>query len=271
MLDDQVIALARKTAAAQLRDLDEPLARAIGGLQAKMRGYGHLYLYIMERYEQEISRRAEIIWRNLHRAHNSKGATYSDDLRAALLKAFREDLDAQLSHLAPPFQKDMKDAPQSSKERTWNAKLGDTRDHELARYEAEIDHYGLSLQSAQGRGTKPEPTYVVHGNVGAIVSGAGSSVSVVQNIGAEQRDALLKALDLIRAEIKTAPHFIDRDRREFLELADDAATEVAKETPNAKRLHMALQSLAAAVQGVASGPAAYETLRAAAAAIGISL
>jgi hypothetical protein len=158
MLDEKVVVLARKTAAARLKDLDEPLARDIGAIKAKMRGYGTMWLYLMERYQQEMVTRADIVWRNLIRAHQSTGAHFADGLRGHLIQAFRADLDAVVTALAPRFQEDFRNATQSSKERSWNAKLGDARDHELARYEAEADHYVALLETAEAHGGTPSNT-----------------------------------------------------------------------------------------------------------------
>lgn len=269
MLDEQIVALARKTSAPQLKDLDQPLALRANANRAKLHGYGHLYRVLMELYEKEVAQRAEIVWRNLHRAHNSVGAPHTDTLRADFLEAFRVDLDVAMQHLRPQFDKDMKDAPKLTKEPNWGSKLDAARDHELARYDAEIDHYVSTLEVRAARGSKPRSEYVIHGNVGAIVTGAGAVTNIVQNIGIVQREELLHALELVKQAIAQAPELVDRDRREFSEFADEAAAEVVKESPNTRRLTVILQSLAAAVQGISSGPQAYEVLRAAAAAIGI--
>jgi hypothetical protein len=271
MLDAKIRELARKTATVQIKDLEEPLAMAILGIRSKMRDYGHMWLYMMKRYEEEVAKRAELIWRNLHRAHSSFGAPMSEQLRYDLRSAFREELDAEISNMAPKFQQHFKGAPQSTHDRTWNAKLGDARDHELARFEAEIEHYVATLEATRARGTPQAVTYNVHGSVGAIVSGAGASASVVQHIASEQRDALINALELVKETIRGAPDLVERDQSELVDLADEAGAEAAKEKPNGRRLGLALQNLASAVQGIASGPGAYEALRNAAAAIGLAL
>src|SRR4051812_18092061 len=65
-----------------------------------------LPLYMLERYEQELATRAEVLWRNLHRAHSSIGARRAANLHAELMRAFREDLDAAVTYLSPRFEKD---------------------------------------------------------------------------------------------------------------------------------------------------------------------
>jgi|SRR5882672_5331924 len=92
----------------------------------------------------------------------------------------------------------------------------------------------------------------------------------MQNIGPDQREALLQALDLVKQVLAKAPDLPARDRIELGEFVDDAAAEVIREPrKNVRRLNMTLQTLAAAIQGIASGGPAYEALRATATEIGI--
>lgn len=271
MLDERIITLARKTAGPQLKDLDQPLVLRANANRAKLSGYGHLYSVLMNLYKEEIARRAEIVWRNLHRAHNSFGASLTDTLRADFVETFRVELDAAMHNLRPQFDNDMKGAPKLTKEPDWVSQFGAARDHELARYEGEIDHYVTALETASARGSTPQAAYIFHGHVGAVVTGPNAVTSIVQNIGMAEREELRKALEIVKVVIAQAPELLERDRRELNEIADEAAVEVAKESPNTRRLSLTLQTLASAVQGIASGPGAYEVLRTAAVAIGISV
>lgn len=271
MLDERIVVLARRTAATQIADLDGPFDMTIAGWKNKLRGYGQLFAYLMQAYEEEVERRAQVIWSNLHRAHGSLGSSVTPELRADLSVVLREDINAMVEALHPRFDVDMKDAPQSAKRPTWEAQLAAARDHEIARYDAEIEHYVASLDAAAARGAPAGASYVIHGNVGAVLTGQGAVANVVQNISNDQRETLFKALDLVKQVIGQAPEVEGRRRRELAEVADEAIGEVGKESPNTLRLSFALQTLAAAVQGIASGPGAYEALRAATAAIGIPL
>lgn len=271
MLDERIVRLARKTASPQLKDRDQSLAVSAGGIKAKWHGHGAKFQYLMELYRQEVGQRAEIAWRNLHRAHNSVGAPHTDALRGDLLEVFRADLDAVIGELRPPFDKDMEGATRSFKEPDGVSILVAARDRELARYEAEIEHYVNALEAAKARGSITNATYVVHGHVGAIVTGENAVTSIVQNIGAAEREELRNALNVVKEAITQSPELPERDRKELAEFADEAAAEISRESPNTRRLSLTLQTLAAAVQGIANGPAAYEALRAAAVAIGILL
>jgi len=270
VLDERIVALARKTSGTQLKDLDQPLAMSAGGIKIKWHGYGQKYLYLMQLYEQEIGRRAEVIWRNLLRAHGSLGSPHTATLHADLVEVFRWGFDAAIDDLRPRFEADMRDADKITKGPDWQGQLANARNHEFARYESEISHFVAALKVTRERGNAlPAASYVIHGNVGAVVTGAGAVTNIVQNIGVAQREELLKALELVREALAQAPELTDHDRGELREIVDDAAEEVGKDRPNARLLTVTLQTLAAAVQGISSGPGAYEVLRSAAAAIGI--
>lgn len=269
MLDERIIALARRTAGPQLTELDRPLEMSAQSWKRKLHAHGHLPLQLMELYEREIAARALVVWRNLHRAHGSFGSQRSEGLLADLSAAFNAEFDAALQALRPRFDADMKGHPHSAKGPDWSAQFAAARDHELVKYAAEIEHYVASLESAAARGAPAATSYTFHGTVGAVLTAQGAVANVVQNINPDQREALLKALELVKQAIGAAPEIQEQDRRELVEFADEAAGEIEKERPNTRRLALTLQSLAAAVQGVASGPGAYEVLRSAAAAIGI--
>jgi hypothetical protein len=269
LLDERVATLAGRTAAVQLKDLDGPLEMSAAANRAKLHGHGYLWLNLMDLYAKEVGRRAEVIWRNLHRAHSSFGAARTATLHADLVETFRANLYTMLADLRLKFDEHMKEAPLSSKSPTWVAQLEEACQRELRRYEAEVEHYVASLDAAVARGTPPASTYVIHGNVGALVTGAGAVTNIVQNIGASEREALSKALEMVRQVLATAPELAQQDRTELAEFVDEVETELSRERPNTRRLTVTLQSLAAAVQGIANGPGAYEALRAAAAAIGI--
>src|SRR3989442_1024551 len=113
--------------------MDEPLTLRVGAWKAKLHGHGRLFLYVMQAYEEEVKARAQVIWRNLQRAHSSFGATLSDTLRRDLFNSFRAEVDAVVAMLAPRLDQDMQGAPTNFHHQL---RLGDARDHEIARHEA---------------------------------------------------------------------------------------------------------------------------------------
>jgi hypothetical protein len=265
VLDVRILALAQKTSQTQIRDLDNQFSMTIDEIKAKFHGSGSMYLYVAQAYQEELGQRAAIVWRNLLRAHGSFGSPRPESLHGDLIDAFRSQLDAVTMELTPRFYKDIKGPGMSQIE-----KLGDARDHELARHAAEIEHYVATLEVSASRGGKQPVSYVFYGDVGAVMNGSGAVAYLVQKIGPNQREALLQAFDLVKQALAEAPDLPTRDRIELGEFVDDAATEVIREPKkNIRRLNITLQTLASAVKGIASGGPAYEALRAAATEIGI--
>lgn len=268
MLDERIKNLATKGALVEIKDSELPFRAAINRILVQHRHRGGKYILLAQEFRSELGRRAKILWRNLHRAHGSRSNS-TNDVRADLMDAFKAGLEEIVAAMRPEFSALMKDAP--GKHADVTSVLNDARDHEFARHEVEIEHYVADLEEVAKRGARPAGGYHFYGHVGAVMTGAGAVAHVVQNIGTEERETLRSALDLVRQTLKADSQLPERDRREVLELTDEATEEISKDSPNTKRLSMALQSIAATVQGIASGPAAYEVLRTAAAAIGIPI
>jgi hypothetical protein len=269
MLEERIRALAMKSSAAQFADMDEPLATRVNEWKAKMRGNGRMFLYIARTYEDELRARAQVIWRNLQRAHSSFGAPHTGGtLRNDLFNSLREQLDAAVATLAPRLDKDMAGVPSGF---PYQKNFGDVRDRELAKHDAEIEHYVASLDAAAARGSPTGGDYHFYGAVGAVMTGPSAFAKVDQHIGQDQQREMLRALELARDAIAAAASVPAKDKAELLEIVEDTAREAQRERPNTRRLSQALQDIAATVQGIANGLPAYEAIRAVANAIGIPL
>lgn len=265
MLDERIIALAKKAATVQLEDRRLPFQAQVNRIKVKLHGYGHVYIEVAKAYQEELRARAEIAWRNLHRAHRSFGAPVNDTLSDDLLSAFRAELDLVYGELEQTFQAELARAPDRLK-----LHIRGAYDQELLRHETEIEHYVIALRENAKVGAATPAVYYFYGNVGAFQTGAGATANVVQYISTENRESLTAALDFVKATLAKAQDLTEKDKGELIELADDAIAEVGKETPNTRRLFAGLQGLAATLQGIASAQPAWEALRAAAAAIGLN-
>jgi hypothetical protein len=63
----------------------------------------------------------------------------------------------------------------------------------------DIDLFVLSLRRQQE--APPSSEVVVHGNVGTLMTGANATASIVQHFGAEERQALVAALDTLQEAV----------------------------------------------------------------------
>jgi hypothetical protein len=149
--------------------------------------------------------------------------------------------------------------------------LTKARDLALSMADPEVD---LALTSVERRlrTEKAETIYQFYAPVGAVVSGANASASVVQNMSAQARADLGAALESLAEAIFSATEIRNQQERgEVVELVSDARRELHRPTPNGWRLISLLQGIGGAVQTVGSALPAYEALKAAARMAGIEL
>lgn len=113
--------------------------------------------------------------------------------------------------------------------------------------------------------------YNFHGNVGSVQTGANAVANVVQNLGANERASLTAALQQFKEAIEIEPSLTEPERQKLLEIAQECASEVGSKSPDDTRLLDIFNVLGTAVQTLASAPVAYQVLKTAFLACGISL
>ena len=107
--------------------------------------------------------------------------------------------------------------------------------------------------------------------VASFQAGAGSIAAVNQTVSIGDRDALVKALDLVREAIQREQKVDTFNKEEVIELIDEGRAEAAKSKPNGMKLGSIMQTVSAAIQTVATLKSAYQTLKIALAPFGIQL
>lgn len=114
-------------------------------------------------------------------------------------------------------------------------------------------------------------TFNIYSPIGAIQTGPGASAVVVQHLDEPNREALRAALRELRDALHGVTGTAMVDRSEVAEMATVAEVELDKPKPNAALLTSLLSGIATGVQTVAAVQPAYTALKAAAAAVGVSL
>jgi hypothetical protein len=107
--------------------------------------------------------------------------------------------------------------------------------------------------------------------IGAVQTGSHSSAAVSMEVNHAHFDALassLEALSKAMARVVTLPN---HDKGEILELIGDSRSELVKEKPNLAKLRSLLPTIGSAVGLVSELGSAYEVVKSAAGAVGISL
>lgn len=215
---------------------------------------------------------------DLWRMARAVGIEARPDLAADLRVELREELDPHVGHLEALVRDTTAralglDGTGGTVHENAQLMLRVAYDRAREQLSVEIDLFVLSLEAAPS--TAPpgggSATFNVYAPVGAIVTGAGASASVVQTLGTEDRRVIVEALDCFAETIRADRTLTAETRRDVIELVQDGQAEFRKERPNSLRVASVLTGLAVAVQTVAAIQPAYAMLKAALLPYGITL
>lgn len=134
--------------------------------------------------------------------------------------------------------------------------------------QSEIDLFVLAAQRSPANVVAPSSVHI-HGSVGAVQTGTGSTAIVTQHISSDSRREIEQALLGIESGVKASPEVQRVD--EVLELVDDGCKEIQKEQPNLTKLGGIASAIGGSIQSIASLDPAYQTLKKAVEVIGVFL
>jgi hypothetical protein len=147
----------------------------------------------------------------------------------------------------------------------------------IQRQDAQIDLIVLSTVKRAERlvGESSLPTSTTnnyfYAPVASFQTGAGSIATVNQAFSVGDREALMKALDLVREAIQREQKIDTFNKGEVIELIEEGKAEAAKSKPNGTKLSSIMQTVSAAIQTVSTLQSAYQTLKITLAPFGIQL
>lgn len=98
--------------------------------------------------------------------------------------------------------------------------------------------------------------------------GATATITVLTS---ENLQAILQAVEQAKEEVGAATDIPGRDKGELLEVLEDVHSEAQKDNPNSLKLKSLLATAATSISNVASLNSAYQSLKAVASLVGISL
>jgi len=137
----------------------------------------------------------------------------------------------------------------------------------LKRAESDIDYAILeatSERTEKGAG----PTFHIHGNVGAVMTGAGASATVHQTFGQTERESISRALEAVKQATAGLP---ESERVQVVEVVEAVAVEAKKDKPNLLTIRSLSAGIATAIQTLGAARPAYDMLKGALALLGITL
>jgi len=105
----------------------------------------------------------------------------------------------------------------------------------IKKHNIEIDLYvdSLSIRSEEAIGASvAAPQYNFYRNIGAVQTGVNSSANVIQNLGVEDRQALLSALGTLKEHIPSFQELTEIKRDELREIVEECVQQSTSETTN---------------------------------------
>jgi hypothetical protein len=147
----------------------------------------------------------------------------------------------------------------------------------LVPFERDFGKYARSkLVNEENMSSSKVPGAATHINIhnstiGAVQTGAHSSATVSMEVNHDHFDALATSLEALSKAMAGVVSLPNHDKGEILELIGDSRSELSKEKPNLSKLRSLLPMIGSAVAFVSELGSAYDAVKNAAGAVGISL
>ncbi len=276
MLDPKFTELADRLIQVEFQERRQHLSREIEYVYNEMadRGIGRSGIAVARIRElcvREVGIRASIVWQMLVKVISSTGVGPSETLA--------QDLKAEIERYLPPDLPELTQIVRQHADRVrieqTPSTLNEVRTHALNKVGVEIDLFVHSLmsqaQAREGQPASPPPVIHIHSPVGVIQTGPGATANVLQDLGTEGREELLRVLRQLSESLAALQELPGSPKEEIIELVHDGITEIQKPTPNGMRLRSILTTVGPAIQTVGALHSVYQALKAAALLLGISL
>jgi len=271
MLSDELINKARRLVEVGFteRRRQLPLELAAIDSQAEAAGAYHSGIRLLQIHRvlaRELDVRAILAWQRIVRVHQTLGIPAAEELATDLKQLFSEFLGSIRTEL-DALRTDKLTEPNLRDRLTLDEACEDSR----RKHDVEIDLYVDSLKiSAGAQPSAMAHSYHFYGTVGTVQTGPGATANVVQNLAAEDKQALLGALDQIKDAISSSQALLAQ-QQELIEIAEECTTLIQATQPNNSKLRAMFDVLATSVQALASAQPAYQALKAALVPLGIML
>lgn len=227
---------------------------------------GHHASQVLQAHERELEVRTIITWESLVRAHKTLGIHLDGEAASELKSVLHSEINKYYAELSTSLQSYEQRLPVSV-----SLDLGASKSHVTRKHDIEVDLYVDSFTNGRADQQATSSQYNFYGTVGTVQTGASSLANVVQNIGASDQEALLKALELTDTALRNASQLGERQQSELREIVTECQTELGSKAPNNTKLLTMLGVLATSIQALASAQPAYQALKTALLPLGVTL
>jgi hypothetical protein len=257
-----------QTLTLRLLDIDSELVRAgqMGGT-GRIRGYSAAC-------QQDLRSRAQYVFIEIQRALGLFPQALDGTLKGNLVGLHITEVRGQCTALQRMLQERLGKSDSfggSSHHGALLSQLNDECDHLRQKYTLEISAFLHAAAQREIKSAKSDGGVVIQGSVGVVQTGAYASATVTMSVGPEDREGMLKALDLVAAAFRESRQFADEHQRQMLEVVEQARVATQQRQPNPSLLRGMFTVICETLQILASSEGAMAALRAAALPFGIVL
>ena len=268
-LDANVAAHVDDATRIKAREFDEALAMRFMVIDtefAKAGGMGggrHTIQYVVA-CRESLRARADYVYFEIQRALALDPQPYDAKLYDELRQLHKEQLAREYASLTQTLAK----RAGSRAHIPLEGPLDDELNRLESKYALEI---GVFVKAATRRTAATAAAGDVHiyGNVGALMTGSHASAVVTMNVGADGREALSKALDLVAATIRDNQQLAEEAKRQLAGAIEQARAAGDSQPPNPSILRGMFTVLCETLQTLSAAGPAIAALRAAAQPFGI--
>jgi hypothetical protein len=118
---------------------------------------------------------------------------------------------------------------------------------------------------------RADQAFHIHGNVGAIMTGSGSSARVVQGLSSEDTAQVLRAVQEVRRAIEEAAALQGAEQEELLDTLEELSKHLGSGKPNLTKVRGLGLGVATTIQTIGALQPAYAALRTGLAVLGVFL
>ena len=278
MLDERVTKFVHDAVRIKAREFDQDLALRLQSIDTEyakagqFQGTARIVSY-GQCLTREIRNRAHYVFIEIQRALTLHQLTFDDTTKSYLIGLLITEVRGQTTHLQRMLQERFGNAgdPLARALGIAQTQMNDECEHLNEKFTLEMGVRQIAAQAAADRRTTGNGGIIVHGSVGVLQTGASASATLMLNVGSDDRQAMLKALDLVTATLKDAAELNDEYRQQMLEVAEQAKSAAQQPRPNSPLLQGLFMVLCQTIQTLGSAAPAMAALRAAALPFGIML
>ena len=232
---------------------------------------GNVIAAVQRACAQETRNRVEMAWGIIHRGLTTLGQTYDTDIE----KELRELIEAYFPEHMNGLEYYVRDTAQKIGMPDLIDKIpdevGEARRTALRKASSEIKLYVMTLKKAPAS-VPYSPQFNIHNStIGSVQTGSNSVANVELQISNEGSSEVLAALDVVSQALTKVGNLPTGNKDEIVELVQDSKSELVKVNPSGTKLRHYLGMIGGAIGTVADLKPAYDSLKAAAALLNITV